>query len=658
MRGAQAWRMIITVLLVILSLYFLYPTLRLSFMSEDEKLMRPELEERLSAKSIKLGLDLQGGMHLLLEPDLVTLLSSRALKRDGQLLTALRETKRLSEQQNRDFLEVMPGVFRRQGLELTEYFSNLGGNEGEIIRAIREERIRSIDGALEVVRSRIDQYGVSEPVIQTVGSDRIVVELPGVQDAEQARSLIKETAILKFQLVRRDRDVQQAIERIDALLRDRPELLASVYRTHLEDDFETMPKVESHPEDADRTSREVDEAEESDVPPSDLMAADDAIEEEPAEDAPAIADIFGDDESGIITSEDLPFSTDDIEVSRPFSSLVEVSGDVIMVPRSEFNTVSRIIRLPEILDVLPRGTEFVWGARDEFARGVRYRFLYLLNDKVELTGDRVSKANFGFGNDGRPVVNLGFDAQGGRMFAQVTGANIGRQLAIILNEQVYSAPNIKNKIEGDAQITGIPSLDEAKLISIILRAGSLPVPLDIKSERTVGPSLGEDSIRKGVMATVFGAILVALFMIIYYKMAGVIANLAFILNLIALMAGMAAFGATLTLPGIAGIILTIGMAVDANVLIFERIREELRSGKTVRTAIDAGYSRAFRTIVDANITTLITAAILFMVGTGPVQGFAVTLFMGIIISMITAIVVTRLIFEFITSRRHIEKLSI
>jgi len=196
------------------------------------------------------------------------------------------------------------------------------------------------------------------------------------------------------------------------------------------------------------------------------------------------------------------------------------------------------------------------------------------------------------------------------------------------------------------------------MISIVLRAGSLPVPLNIKSERTVGPSLGEDSIRKGVMATVLGAILVVIFMVIYYKMAGVIADFALILNLFALMAGMAAFRATLTLPGIAGVILTIGMAVDANVLIFERVREELRTGKTVRAAIDAGYSRAFRTIVDANLTTLITAAILFNFGTGPIKGFAVTLFMGIIISMITAIVVTRLIFEFITTRRHVETLSI
>ncbi|RLI00401.1 protein translocase subunit SecD, partial [Candidatus Bathyarchaeota archaeon] len=293
-----------------------------------------------------------------------------------------------------------------------------------------------------------------------------------------------------------------------------------------------------------------------------------------------------------------------------------------------------------------------------------YRFLYLLNDEVLLTGDHVEKANFGFGSGtdprsaGKPVVNLSFDSEGSRKFGRITGGNIGRRLAIILNDRVYTAPNIKTKITSDAQITGIPTLEEAKMISIVLRAGSLPVPLNIKSERTVGPSLGEDSIRMGVMATVIGALVVALFMIVYYKAAGVIADFALILNLIALMAGMAAFRATLTLPGIAGIILTIGMAVDANVLIFERIREELKAGKTVRAAIDAGYSRAFRTIVDANITTLITAAILYNFGTGPVKGFAVTLFMGIVISMITAIVVTRFIFEFITARRQVEALSI
>ncbi len=666
MRGAQVWRMIVTVVLVILSLYFLYPTLRLSLLTERDKVERPDLEQKFSAKSIKLGLDLQGGMDLLMEPDMVSLLTTKATKRDGQFIAALREAEKLSDSQNRDFIEVLPGILRREKIDIVEYFPNLGGNESEVLNAIREERTKAVDGALEVVRSRVDQFGVTEPVIQKAGNDRIMVALPGVQDAERARALIKETAILQFQLVRRDREVSQAVEKIDAVLRENPNLITEAYRQELEKEKgETVPVVNESSDQADVTASGDEKAIEDKVASTGELvpAEEDSVAEPEEEEAVATSDIFGED-SSIISPEDLPFDAAAGEINRPFSQHIEVEGDVIMVPRSEYTIVNRIIQIPEVIDALPRGGVLVWAAKDEIIRGVQYRFLYLLSDKVELTGDRIEKASFGFGSGGdpqsagKPVVNLGFDAQGSRIFAQVTGSNIGRRLAIVLNERVYSAPNIKGKITGDAQITGIEELDEAKMISIVLRAGSLPVPLNIKSERTVGPSLGEDSIRKGVMAAVIGLFVVALFMIMYYKMGGVIADIALVLNLVALMAGMAAFRATLTLPGIAGIILTIGMAVDANVLIFERIREELRSGKTIRTAIDAGYSRAFTTIIDANITTLITAAILYNFGTGPIKGFAVTLFMGIIISMITAIVVTRLIFEFVTSRRHIEKLSI
>jgi len=686
MRGAQAWRLTITVVLLVLSLYFLYPTLRLNTMSEDAKIEHPDLVDDLSAKGIKLGLDLQGGMHLLLEPDMVTLLANSATKRDGEFLAVLRENEKLADKQNRDYVELLPSTFRRNGLDLTEYFGNWGGSEAEIIKVMSSEREKAVDGALEVVRSRVDQFGVTEPIIQRAASDRIIVELPGIQDAIRARSLIKETAILEFQLVRSEKEVTNFVEKVDKLLRDDPHLLAIAYGADTEEKgiekFADSVTDTTAQAPADITTSAPDSVapqnEPLDVNMDELMGEDSsAVEPEKTVEKDTVAkeevdttaieslkteDIFGTDSA--LSPDELPFGEETETVSRPFSSLIETEGGVILVPRTEYDVVRRIIQLPEVVDALPRGSELVWGARDEVVRGISYRFLYLLNDKVELTGDYLDKANFGFGSGtdprtaGKPVVNLSFDSKGTRIFGQITGANIGRRLAIVLNDRVYTAPAIRTKITSDAQISGIPTLDEAKMISIVLKAGAVPVPLNIKSERTVGPSLGEDSIRMGVTATIIGALLVALFMIIYYKMAGVIADFAVVLNLVALMAGMAAFRATLTLPGIAGIILTIGMAVDANVLIFERIREELRAGKTVRAAIDAGYSRAFRTIVDANVTTLITAAILYNFGTGPVKGFAVTLFMGIVISMITAIVVTRLIFEFITTRQQVESLSI
>ncbi len=260
---------------------------------------------------------------------------------------------------------------------------------------------------------------------------------------------------------------------------------------------------------------------------------------------------------------------------------------------------------------------------------------------------------------GQAEVHLTLNSEGGKKFARITGANVGKFLAIVLDNKVASAPRIKEKIpSGTARIDGLDDIQEAKDLQIVLRAGALPARLESIEERTVGPSLGKDSIHKGQYSAMIGLALVIIFMVIYYKLSGAIADVALILNIIFVMAVLAAFHATLTLPGVAGIILTIGMAVDANVLIFERIREELRSGKTIRAAIDAGYGRAFITILDANITTLLTAIVLYQFGTGPIQGFAVTLMIGIIASMFTAIVVTRFIFDYITSKHELKQLSI
>ncbi|HHL71300.1 MAG TPA: protein translocase subunit SecD, partial [Bacteroidetes bacterium] len=249
--------------------------------------------------------------------------------------------------------------------------------------------------------------------------------------------------------------------------------------------------------------------------------------------------------------------------------------------------------------------------------------------------------------------------EGGRIFARVTGANVGKRLAIVLDNKVASAPNIKGKIpHGSAVIEGSFTMQEANDLAIVLRAGALPAPVKAIEERTVGASLGKDSVRQGQMSLLLGISIVVIFMVVYYRLSGFIADFALIFNLLLIMAALAQFHATLTLPGVAGIILTMGIAVDANVLIFERIREELRTGKTVRAAVDAGYDRAFWTIFDANLTTFITALVLYQFGTGPIRGFAVTLSIGILASMFTAIVVTHVIFDFFTSRKTIKKLSI
>ncbi len=284
---------------------------------------------------------------------------------------------------------------------------------------------------------------------------------------------------------------------------------------------------------------------------------------------------------------------------------------------------------------------------------------YLLKKEAEVTGADLKDARVEFGQFNMPHVAIEFNRDGAKKFAKVTEVNVERNLAIVLDDVVQSAPVIRTKIpDGNAIIEGNFTMEEARNLAIVLRAGALPAPVKIIENRTVGPTLGRDSIKAGLYACLMGMAIVLVFMALYYRLAGLIADMALLLNLVILMGAMALIHATLTLPGIAGIILTIGMAVDANVLVFERIREELSSGKTVRVAIDAGYEKALKTILDANVTTLIAAGFLFQFGTGPIKGFAVTLFLGIMISMFTSIILTHLVFDLVFTSRALKKLSI
>ena len=285
---------------------------------------------------------------------------------------------------------------------------------------------------------------------------------------------------------------------------------------------------------------------------------------------------------------------------------------------------------------------------------------FLLKEKTLMTGEVLKDARVALDTQfNEPYVALEFDDIGAKLFEQITGANVKKRLAIILDDNVYSAPVIQEKIAGGrAQITGRFDMKEAGDLAIVLRAGALPAPVKILEQRSVGPSLGQDSIRKGIIATLISAALIALFMIFYYRVSGVIADVALILNIILVMGALAIFRATLTLPGIAGLVLSIGMAVDANVLIHERIKEELRWGKTIRAAIDEGYRRAFVTILDSNITTLFAGLFLYQFGTGPVRGFAVTLCIGLLANIFTAVYVTRWIFDFLTLKVNVKRLSI
>jgi len=360
---------------------------------------------------------------------------------------------------------------------------------------------------------------------------------------------------------------------------------------------------------------------------------------------------------------------EELFADRPFSSLMRNVHNSIGVPERNVYAVKKILADPEVQKLMPYDSKFLWSAKPVRLTGAdgkteNYYLLYHLEREAGIQGKYITKATATIGGAqtkaaGQPIVNISMNNEGAKIFSRLTGSNIGKFLAIILDDKVYMAPRLSVKIpNGSAYIEGLDSMEEAKNLAIVLRAGALPAPVDIMEERTIGPSLGRDSINTSTKVGMIGFILVIAFMAFYYKGAGLLADLAVILNFIFVMAILATLGATLTLPGIAGLILTVGIAVDANVLIFERIREELARGKTVRAAIDAGYNRAFRTILDANVTTMLTALILMQFGTGPVKGFGVTLFWGILCSMFTAIFVTRTIFNFRTDRKILKKLSI
>jgi protein-export membrane protein SecD len=503
MRGI-GFRIALVIIIIIVGLYTIYPSFRLYTAKE----LSQEEERSLLKRAIHLGLDLKGGMHLVLEVD----------------TTGLKEK---------------PADLR--------------------------------DRALEIVKNRIDEFGVYEPTIEKQGSSRILIQLPGV-DRERALNLIRKVAHLEFKLV--SDKTQDVIKSMDKYL--------------------------------------------------------------------AKGDTTG--------------------FQEPFSSyLFGVEGDIGFDVRDEDSIKMLITQAKE---VIPEGFEFYFGPK-EIYQGKEVKRLYLLKKEPELTGETVRDAQHRpyqgpeLQYTGSWVIDLEFKREAARQFASITGKNIGKRLAIVLDDVVQSAPYIRERIpQGKAQITGNFKAEEARDLAIVLRAGALPAPLKIAEERSVGPSLGKDSIIKGIRASLLGSLFVVLFMLIYYSLTGLIANFALLLNVILLIGILSAFGGTLTMPGIAGIALTIAMSVDANILIFERIKEELRIGKTVRTAIDQGFSRAWLAIFDSNVTTIITGIVLYIFGTGPIRGFALTLIIGLIANLITAVFVTKAILDYFTYKFEVTKLRI
>ena len=492
----------------------------------------------LPSEKVHLGLDLQGGMYLLLTVEGDKAVESYVEQIKNNLKDDLKDqgipVGKLEREKDQIVLE-FSGAKEKVDNLLSTRFTTLrelsSSGEGGIwkVQLVLDSKEadfvkkRAIDQALEIIRNRIDQFGVSEPEITLQGTDRILVQLPGIRDPQRAINLIGQTALLEFKLVDEEGNIEEALK--------------------------------------------------GNIPP----------------------------------------------------------GDIILYEKSVDRQTGAMKKLP-----------------------------FLLKEKTLMTGEFIKDARVSLDSQfHEPYVAMEFTDVGGRLFEQITGANVKKRLAIILDNSVYSAPVIQERIAGGrAQITGRFTTDQAKDLAVVLRSGALPAPVKILEQRTVGPSLGQDSIHQGLVSTLISAALVVLFMIVYYKFAGVIADVALVLNIIITLAVLALFRATLTLPGIAGLVLSVGMAVDANILIHERIKEELRFGKTVRAAIDQGYHRAFSAIIDSNLTTLISGIILYQFGTGPVKGFAVTLSIGILANIFTAVYITRIIFDYVTLRPGVKTLSI
>jgi preprotein translocase subunit SecD len=540
MKKGIYWRIALIVLTVIVSVVFFLPN------TPVFQKMPQWWQKNMPNKGIVLGLDLQGGLHLVfeVEGDKAVDISTDRIASSLNGIFEKKNIKAVSKREGLDIVVSPANMDVKKVVEDTYPVLTLTETKDVLryrISAKEAERMKdtAADQVLEIIRNRIDQFGVAEPIIHRQAANEIVVQLPGVKDPKRAVEIIGKTAQLEFKLV--DDDSPLAAELPQSILQGEEAQLFERFKAKISEGDEIL------------FQRVVNK------------------------------------ETGVVTK-------------RPI----------------------------------------------------------LMKKETLLSGDLMTEARVNIDQRfSEPYVSIVFNATGAKIFEDITGQNVKKRLAIILDGNVYSAPVIQEKISGgNAQITGSFSMDEAKDLAIVLRAGALPAPLKTLQNVTVGPSLGRDSIEAGRMAGIIGTILVVVFMIFYYRISGVIADLALVLNILLLLGAMASLNATLTMPGIAGIILAIGMAVDSNVLMFERMRDELRSGKTPRAAVESGYKKAFWTIFDSHVTTLITAAVLFQFGTGPIKGFAVTLSLGVAINLFTALIGTKTVFDIMHSRKEVARLSI
>ena len=573
------WLLILGV--ISFSLYFIYPTFSYYVMNND-------LDEK---KSIKLGLDLKGGLNIVLELDEFIFIKKLAKKKLSQqsasdLEKLLLEAQINSVKNSSTIIKELGRLSESKQVKLNKFYSNLSksSNNEEIINEMENQKKYAMKSVLDVMRNRIedhDQYGLGEPSIQQLGDSRLVVELAGISDVSRAKDYIQRTADFELSLVKKQEEYDNILSNI---------------KNHMKNNLINSPNIDS------------------------LMYPDN-------------------------------------------------TSEGYLVYEKDFEEIKAFLDSESIRQFIKSNNKIVWdndvlNFSQNFDNSMPFRRTYLVSSNPAISGGMIQTpkavvSEMGTDNAGQWVVNLDMTKEGRQKWSRFTGKHINRQVAIILDGKVFMAPFIRDQISsGATQISGFADMQEAKDIASVLKAGELPAPINIIQTNYVGPSLGQDSINNGSLSMIIGLCLVLIFMLLYYKSSGFIADIALVINMIIIFAVLYTMNAVLTLPGIAGLLLTVGMTVDANVIIFERIKEEIKLGNNIYASINNGYKKAFVTILDANITTLLTAFILSFIGSGPIKGFATTLSVGIFCSMFTAIFLTKTIFLTVIKNKNYTKISI
>ena len=633
-----------------MALYYLYPTYRDYQLSKELSTLHGEdsanfveknYEKIKSARDgrIKLGLDLKGGMYVVLEVDVIKLLEDISKKKDDQLLQKiLNDLRGLSDSTRGNVLDAFKAKLAENNLTLKNYYGELTDDESTIERKLNDAIDNAVDRAIGVIRNRVDRYGVAEPQIQKVGGNRIIVELPGVSNPQDVVKLLEGTALLTFHLLIEDQQEIRILKDIDKALAKLQD--TSFFASNLQQTTDTTLKDKTTKTDTSKIVSK-DKKDSKEKTKKDTSKISKTTKKD--------TNLANKTDTSNLT--DTTTAQDTTQGPTPFTSLFDPELSYryggLVASETNIKKIEAILKKDEIKTVIPNDVIFAWSYKEIPDKGEKYKIMYILKKEPELTGSVITDARYTIDQqNNRPYVSMEMNSEGTADWANITGRNINKRCAIVLDGVVYSAPVIKTKITGgNSMIEGMPSLEEAKLLAIVLQSGALPAPMRRIEERTIGPSLGEDSIRTGILSSIIALFMVALFMIVYYQFGGSVADLALLINVLFVMGIMAVFKATLTLPGIAGLILTLGMAVDTNVLIFERIREEMRTGKPLKTAIEIGYKKAFSAIIDSHLTSVITGIVLYIYGSGPIKGFAVTLLAGIGSNLFTAIVITHFIFD-------------